>query len=231
MDSGQALLAESKAEVLKILVECCTQRRPARIIHEKGYVNATFESASVDTIWYMNSDPARTCIDTISPCSVAFMARRRPCFFLSTLYLSNATKMFVHNPDRIAVVERREGQRYPVPRDLDLQVRVTAEGGRELTVRALDLSSNGILIEHAADFQIDWSEETRINVNLRFDSTHAELPGVVRRRAGTNRYGIRFPAWLSREHLRTSHPFVRILSALERHCFTSQVERQIAKKR
>ena len=210
-------LAKCRADVLDVIVESCTQRKPAKVIHEQGVIDVTFSSASIDAIWFMNSEPNGDIVTSISPCSVAFVARQRPCFFLSQLYVSYASKMFVQIPDRIAVVERREARRFPVLEDLDVQMTIDTDCEMKMPVRAIDISANGILIEHDDGMHLEMEKGMRANVYLNLNGVTAEISGMVRRRAGTNRYGIAFPIWLSREHLSPSHPFLRILGTIERY--------------
>ena len=91
-------------------------------------------------------------------------------------------------PDEI---EQRMGFRVPLSISSGLSVSITF-GDKTCSVRPLNISLSGILVEFSEGEVYEMPIYTRIKIRLQLQDKTAVLNGVVRRRSG-NQYGILFP--------------------------------------
>ena len=87
--------------------------------------------------------------------------------------------------------EQRMGFRIPLSISSGLSTSITF-GDKTCSVRPLNLSLSGILLEFSEGEVFEMPIDTQISIRLQLQDTTAALSGVVRRRIG-NQYGISFP--------------------------------------
>jgi hypothetical protein len=87
--------------------------------------------------------------------------------------------------------EQRMGFRVPLSISSGLSASITF-GDKTCSVRPLNLSLSGILLEFSEGEVFEMPIDTQISIRLQLQDTTAALGGVVRRRIG-NQYGISFP--------------------------------------
>ena len=119
--------------------------------------------------------------------------------FQNTDY-ANFNVMFTvpHLPDIIAFLrsmkpdetEQRMGFRVPISISSGLSASI-AFGGKACSVRPLNLSLSGILVEFSEGEVYEMPIDIQIKITLQLQDTTVVVRGVVRRRIG-NQYGISF---------------------------------------
>ena len=87
--------------------------------------------------------------------------------------------------------ELRMGFRVPLSISSSLSASITF-GGKTCSVRPLNLSLSGILVEFSEDEVFEMPIDTQIKIRIQLQETTTVLNGVVSRRSG-NQYGIFFP--------------------------------------
>lgn len=115
------------------------------------------------------------------------------------------------NPD---TNERRMAFRVAIPSLTDLTVKVAFKG-KTWSVKPVDLSLTGILIEFPKTEVVEMPLDAEIGVELQLGEKIATLRGIVRRR-NRNQYGILLANSLRNGDLRPPESLVQIYKELER---------------
>jgi len=118
--------------------------------------------------------------------------------------------------------ELRMGFRVPLSISRGLSTSLTF-GGKTCSVRPLNLSLSGILVEFSEDEVFEMPIDTQIKIRIQLQETTTVLNGVVMRRSG-NQYGIFFPDSVRGEELDPPDSLQAICTKLEKQWLRERVK-------
>ena len=119
--------------------------------------------------------------------------------------------------------ELRMGFRVPLSVSRGLSVSITF-GGKTRSVRPLNLSLSGILVEFSEGEVYEMPIDTHIKIRVQLKETTTVLNGVVSRRSG-NQYGIFFPDSVRGKELDPPDSLQAICTKLEKQWLRERVKK------
>ena len=119
-------------------------------------------------------------------------------------------------------VQQRKAFRVPLTAASDLSVRLGYRD-KSCSVKALDISFTGILIEFDGDDVYDIAIDAAVDLTLKSGDKTAKISGKIVRHDG-NKYGIFFPGTIVDDEVQPPEPFQSIVLNLERDWIRNRVK-------
>ncbi len=218
MSSQRTFENWSREDILNMLRERCSSGTPALALPiELGLPVVTlFDSVNEsEVVLSTASESMETNFCSLCPCVVSFSYEGRTMAFMSHIldwnHGTTPPRLSLEIPSSLLAMEHRRYFRIPLE-SCGVDVSVSTHGGEPSSVRALDISIGGMLIEFADDPGLP--TDAKLEIVMRHGEDTVCVGAVVRhRRAG--RYGLFFLDCVSERGVHPPESLRRLVANLE----------------